>query len=257
MIKFFSPIIILISLLCCSFIKTDSKDDDDEAMGPLSKFNFNTLYASDKTIIGPSCIPLTSKNIEANPYHYSLVSRKGAEVRRGIGKPIIVEHPPLLCPMDSPSDCTFNVEKSLSLTITSSVSVNVGKSSTLASSVGKTITRGQSNMFSRAIGKSIEKPTMEQYNKSHVDKELLYVIATLREFRSMLLGAEIHIHTDHKNILNVGDSSDLDEPKKAKKKIKQKKNESSGESSDEEINPPPKINKLNNNNNNNAKKASR
>jgi hypothetical protein len=157
MIKFLSPIVIFIGLLCCSFIETDSKDDDDEAMGPLSKFNFNTLYASDKTIIGPSCIPLTSKNIEANPYHYSLVSRKGAEVRRGIGKPIIVEHPPLLCPMDSPSDCTFNVEKSLSLTITSSVSVNIGKSSTLASSVGKTITRGQSNMFSRAIGKSIEK----------------------------------------------------------------------------------------------------
>ncbi len=41
-----------------------------------------------------------------------------------------------------------------------------------------------------------------------LDKELLCVIATLREFCSMLLGAELHIHTDDKNILNVGDSSE-------------------------------------------------
>ena len=47
-----------------------------------------------------------------------------------------------------------------------------------------------------------------QMNYATIDKELLCVIATLREFCSMLLGAELHIHTDHKNILHVGDSSE-------------------------------------------------
>ena len=47
-----------------------------------------------------------------------------------------------------------------------------------------------------------------QMNYATIDKELLCVIATLREFCSMLLGAELHIHTDHQNILRVGDSSE-------------------------------------------------
>jgi hypothetical protein len=47
-----------------------------------------------------------------------------------------------------------------------------------------------------------------QMNYATIDKELLCVIATLCEFCSMLPGTELHIHTDHKNILNVGDSSE-------------------------------------------------
>jgi hypothetical protein len=45
-----------------------------------------------------------------------------------------------------------------------------------------------------------------QRNYATIDKELLCVVVTLREFQSMLLGAELHIYTDHK-ILNVGNLS--------------------------------------------------
>ena len=54
----------------------------------------------------------------------------------------------------------------------------------------------------------IKKLNCAQCNYATIDKELLCVIATLKEFRSILLGAELHIYTDHKNILNVGDLSE-------------------------------------------------
>jgi hypothetical protein len=46
-----------------------------------------------------------------------------------------------------------------------------------------------------------------QRNYSTVDKDPLSIVMTLREFWSMLLSAELHIHTKHKNMLNIGDSS--------------------------------------------------
>jgi hypothetical protein len=44
-------------------------------------------------------------------------------------------------------------------------------------------------------------------NYSTVDKELLSIVMTFHEFWSMLLGEELHIHTNHKNISHTGDSS--------------------------------------------------
>jgi hypothetical protein len=52
-----------------------------------------------------------------------------------------------------------------------------------------------------------EKLNNAQRNYSTEDKELLSRVMTLREFWSMLLGAELHIHMDPKIILNIGGSS--------------------------------------------------
>ncbi len=46
-----------------------------------------------------------------------------------------------------------------------------------------------------------------QMNCATIDKEFLCVAATLCRFCSMLLGAELNVHTNHKNILSIGNSS--------------------------------------------------
>jgi hypothetical protein len=111
-------------------------------------------------ITGPRCIPLTSKNIEANPYHPSLLSIPGGHIRHGFGLPALTDSenginmPATKCPHGIA--CYKTIVNSFTTTISKGFSITLSKSKSHGISYSGSGSMGSSNSYSKSMGRTLD-----------------------------------------------------------------------------------------------------
>ena len=150
----------------------------------VESINYNHLYEK-LTITRPKCLPLRSKSISANPYHLSLLSIPGTDVRRSKGIPIKIAI--IDCPHDSSSPCVISSGKSFSYSISDSYSISLGNSKSFQFNIGTGNSSGVSNAITKSIGKSFDKSLSQSItdtNKETISKTVSHSLQNSQEISS-------------------------------------------------------------------------
>lgn len=122
------------------------------------------------TLTRPRCIVLRSENINANPYHHSLVSIPGAEIRSGFGLPKILPGTGIEC-RESNIECEKKISQIFSVTLTDSYSISTSSGQTYSESISNSIGKGFINSNTISIGKAIENSFSKSF--THTDEKSL------------------------------------------------------------------------------------
>ena len=125
---------------------TNNKDDNENKTSRFSvrknKFDNiqNTESFFEMEIAKPRCLPLQSGNINANPYHESLLSLPGSQIFRGLSSPILL----------STDLCSSSVENPNCTTLNSSSSSNI-ISDQIRIIFGRKLDTSSSKLFTNSI----------------------------------------------------------------------------------------------------------
>ena len=128
--------------------------------------NENFKYSPTNQVLnGPRCIPLTSKNIEANPYHPALLSLPGRHIRNGFGLPILkntedgTDMPITRCPDDT--SCKMTITKSFTTSIFKGYSISLSEYKTYGKFISNGTSMGSSNSYAESMGKALDQSHLE------------------------------------------------------------------------------------------------
>ena len=170
-------------------------------------------------ISGPRCIPLTSKNIEANPYHPALLSIPGKHIRNGFGLPTLTgmgaEVPSTKCPKGV--ICMKTVVNSYTTVISKGYSISLSKTKSNSISFSNTGSSGSSNSYSKSMGKTLDEAITKSLtftDEASYSKQLSESISNVHGkssgYTETLTDVKTNENTSKKDVKISGETSNIE-----------------------------------------------